>query len=121
MGRFALVLALFVASLSAACAAAWEGGSVAPHRGQGQVVGRLRMVGGPAPWAPRPQPGLVVRIRSGSHVVRAVRAGAGGRFRFRLPAGRYTLTMGANTPIKPRSLRMRAGATVRVVLTIEAR
>jgi hypothetical protein len=120
MGRFPLLAALVLAGVAAGCAGAPEGSS-AGHASNGQVVGRLRMVGGPAPGTARPQPGLVFRIRSGSHLVRAVRAGAGGRFRFRLPAGRYTLTMGPSTPITPRSLRVRADATVRLLLTIDAR
>ncbi len=85
------------------------------------MTGTLRMVGGPAPGNPRIQPHLVFHVLSGSRIVRSVRSGADGRFTFSLAPGTYDLTMGPNTPIVPRTLRVIAGSTTHLPLTIQAK
>jgi hypothetical protein len=87
--------------------------------GDGRVVGTLEMVGGPT-TGPRPQPHAVFRVLSGSTLVRRVVTDGRGRFSFLLPPGKYELTMGATTPIKPMTLRVVAEQITHLPLRIVA-
>lgn len=128
MARTALALAAALALVAGGCigsssshSSAHNGLLTAAGPAAGRVVGTLRLVGGPAPGAPRPQPHLAFRLLLGSRVVRRVMTDARGRFSFLLPPGTYELTMGPTTPISPTTLHVTAARITHLPLTIEAR
>jgi hypothetical protein len=121
MNRFSatLIAALVFALLTTACFSSSTGPSTSSA--DGRVVGTLRIVGGPPPGDLRPEPNDSFQVVSGTQAIRSVKADGNGRFSFSLPAGSYGLTMGPNTPITPRILRVVAGVTIHLPLTIQAK
>ena len=118
--------ALFLAALVAATCPACMGGSASPPttgvlRGQVYVVdsgGGILMVGPIQAHPRRPRLRFRVTVRgvtaTGGRLDRVVRTDARGRFRLRLPAGRYKL----GGPLRSRaSARVQSGRTVSVLLT----
>ena len=88
----------------------------------GSVVGSVWIVGGPAPGRPRREKAhLSIHILSRSlHPLLTVTTDGLGRFAFDLPPGSYRVTMGPNTPTKPRGITVRKDAKTHLKLTIQA-
>ena len=88
--------AVCLAGLIAACssprpaaAPLAAGSSVTASPATGTLTGHLYGVGGPAPGAPRPWPGIVTLTGPGVH--RDIQVGVNGSFSVLVPAGTYTV------------------------------
>jgi hypothetical protein len=100
--------------LGAGCARAGAGSTPAPGWVAGIVLGGRPICPTPAVtglhcrFAPRPR-ALVMIAGAAAH--RRVRADGSGRFRVRVPPGRYTISVGTSRPIR---VRVRSARVTRV-------
>ena len=90
----------------------------------GRMRGTLATIGGPAcllSLCSLPTPHTAFRILSNRRIIRTVQTDGRGRFSITLPVGRYTLRVGTRTPIHPNAVRITAGHTTRLVMSVQAK
>jgi hypothetical protein len=128
-----LATALLVLAITASCfgtstistapEASSAASSVAASK-TGRMRGTLATIGGPAcvlSLCSRPTPHTACRVLSDGRLIRTVRTDGRGRFSITLPVGRYTLRVGTRTPIHPKAVRITAGHTTRLVVSVQAK
>ena len=90
--------------------------------GSGGVQGTALIEGGPAPGNPRPEPGVTVAVHKGGlhgTIVARTKASPSGAFKISLSPGKYTLVEVSDAAV-PRTVTVKPGKYVTVVLTIQA-
>jgi hypothetical protein len=88
----------------------------------GGVQGTALIEGGPAPGNPRPEPGATVAVHKGGlhgTIVARTKASPSGAFKISLSPGKYTLVEVSDAAV-PRTVTVKPGKYVTVVLTIQA-
>jgi hypothetical protein len=88
----------------------------------GGVQGTALIAGGPAPGSPRPEPGVTIAVHKGNlqgAIVARTKASPTGAFRISLSPGNYTLVE-ISDAARPRTVTVKPGKYVTIVLTIQA-
>lgn len=88
------------------------------------MTGTLAIIGGRAcvlSFCSRPARHTAFGVLSDSRVIRTVQTDGRGRFSVTLPAGRYSLRVEAGTPIHPKTVRITARHTTRLVVSVLAK